>query len=142
MHSKPVGTKCRLENREAVTIGPSVNLLLPEGLSTGHEVVTYPHAVLDYYPIRFLDSDERLLAPAQLIEWAVFESTTYCKSCNEQGVWPFGYCDTCYNEHRGNIVAGVRYVMDTNESEARRRSLYHDSMPEGQRSGKRHTSGG
>lgn len=52
------------------------------------------------------------------------------------------YCAECAAERAGDMGPAIDAVFDENLAGAERRMRFHDSMPEGQRSGKGHTNGG
>lgn len=67
-----------------------------------------------------------------------------CISCEYwfDGPWnDDGNCPGCALENEGDYSLAVADVLESNAAEAIRREAYHDSLPEGQRSGKRHTGG-
>lgn len=67
-----------------------------------------------------------------------------CRSCGEWFDRPWdneGDCPGCALDKEGDSSLAVADVFASNDAEAARRESYHDSLPEGQRSGKRHTGG-
>lgn len=54
-----------------------------------------------------------------------------------------GHCPACWLDLKyGYATASVSDVLERNVCHAAVREMYHRSMPEGQRSAKRHTDGG
>lgn len=67
-----------------------------------------------------------------------------CRTCGDWFDGPGndeGDCLGCTLEKNGDFSMAVADVLASNDAEAVRRESYHDSLPEGQRSGKRHTGG-
>ena len=67
-----------------------------------------------------------------------------CNSCGDSYDNPWnddGDCEACALEKEGDLSMAVADVFARNDAEAARRESHHNSLPEGQRSGKRHTGG-